>query len=222
MNLDLKIEQRIAEAAPYLELIPNVVIIHHLHTQSVVYMSSMGLRILNTTVQELRDLGKDYFPRYFNEEEANDYVPKILGLLERNNTEEQVSFFQQVRPSEEHEWTWYLSCTKIFQRDEEGRPLLTITTSTPVESEHYFTIKVDRLLQENAFLRQNTERFALLTIRERQILAEMARGRNSSEIALMLHISEDTIKTHRRNIKRKLQADNQYDLVRFAQAFDLL
>ena len=64
--------------------------------------------------------------------------------------------------------------------------------------------------------------FELLTRREKQVLALMARGSNASQIASVLHISEATASTHRRNIRKKLNADSTYDLTRFAQAFDLI
>jgi DNA-binding CsgD family transcriptional regulator len=64
--------------------------------------------------------------------------------------------------------------------------------------------------------------FALLTAREIEILKSIAIGKNSQEIAEELFLAEDTVKTHRRNIKRKIQVQNQFDLVLFAQAFDLL
>ena len=50
----------------------------------------------------------------------------------------------------------------------------------------------------------------------------MALGFNSSEIAGKLHISENTAATHRRNIKKKLNAESNYEITIFAQAFDLI
>ncbi len=92
-----RIEDKVLTASPALELLPGVVIIHHLHDSTVVYMSSSGLSRLRVTLQELKEMGKNYHARFFNESAAAEYVPQILGMLERNNDEETVSFFQQVR-----------------------------------------------------------------------------------------------------------------------------
>jgi hypothetical protein len=52
---------------------------------------------------------------------------KLLALLERNNDDETVSFFQQVKFPGNDDWSWHLSSTKIFMRDDTGKPSLTIT-----------------------------------------------------------------------------------------------
>jgi DNA-binding CsgD family transcriptional regulator len=202
--------------------IPAVIIVHDIRDSSVVYMSQRGLDNLGITMEEMRKIGTQYHDRFFNPEDAKDYVPKILGLLERNNNEEIISFFQQVRPSEDVDWSWHLSSTKILMRDKEGKPLLTITTAIPVDPKHHLTTKVERLLHENNFLRRNKQVFAGLTKREKEILRLMALGFNSGEIAEKLFISETTALTHRRNIKKKLNAQSSYDITKFAQAFDLI
>lgn len=50
----------------------------------------------------------------------------------------------------------------------------------------------------------------------------LARGESSADISKKLFISELTANTHRKNIKRKLKAETSYDLLKFAQAFDLI
>lgn len=201
---------------------PCVLIVHDITDSTVVYMSRWGVENLGTTLEAIRQLKTEYYDRYFNPEDAKDYVPKIFGLLERNNSDEFVTFFQQVRQSPEHEWRWYLSSTKILLRDGEGKPRLTVTLAVPVETIHPMASKVDRLLEENNFLRRHHHIFASLTRREREVLRLMALGVNSNEIAEQLHISEATASTHRRNIRNKINAQSPYDITRFAQAFDLI
>jgi DNA-binding CsgD family transcriptional regulator len=201
---------------------PGALIIYNLKTSGVEYMSEWGRTHLKVSMEELHQMGKAYHSRFFNPDDAKEYVPKILGLLERNNDDEFISCFQQVRPSPQHDWAWYLSSTKIFFRDEEGAPLLTLTMALPVDSQHHMAAKAERLLEENNFLRNQHHIFNELTRREKEILAMMAKGISSGEMACRLHISEMTATTHRRNIKRKLKIESNYDIIRFAQAFDLI
>lgn len=61
---------------------------------------------------------------------------------------------------------------------------------------------------------------ALLSIREREILALVAEGHQNLEIAHKLGISCRTVEFHRTNIKRKIGARNTADLVRYAISCD--
>ncbi|MES2061773.1 MAG: helix-turn-helix transcriptional regulator [Bacteroidota bacterium] len=202
--------------------LPCAVIVHDLRDWSVVYMSERGLKSLNTTLREITALSSgDYYKLYFNQEDAEDYVPKILALLERNNDDEMVTFFQQVRFPDKDEWNWHMSSVKIFMRDEAGKPSLTITIAVPIDAMHHMTAKAERLLQENNFLRQNYKKFSTLTRREKEVLAQMALGKSAVEIANTLYIAVTTAETHRKNIKQKLNAGT-YELMQYARAFDLV
>ena len=220
--LQKRIDAKIADLRKLDHDIPSVVIVHDLRDTSVIYMSSKGLKILGITMEELIAMGPEYHSRFFNAEDAKDYVPKIMGLLERNNDEEAISCFQQVKHAENNEWKWYLSCTKIFMQDETGNPLLTITTANLVDAQHHIAAKAERLLEENNFLRTNYHVFDSLTSREKEVLKLMAMGLSSVQMSKKLNISELTANTHRRNIKNKLNVETNYDITRYAQAFDLI
>ncbi len=58
--------------------------------------------------------------------------------------------------------------------------------------------------------------FEVLTPREREVLKLVAEGSNSREIAEILRISPQTVKTHRVNIMRKLDIHKVNDLVAYA------
>ncbi len=221
MGIEQRIEQRIMEVAGYLDDLPAITVIHNIQTWNVVYMCRKGLKLLDITMEGLIGLGKGYHDRYFDAEDSKVNVPKIFALLERNDNEEMISYFQQVKVRNK-EWQPWLSATRIYMRDDAGKPLLTITVTVPVDTQHNLSFKVERLLEENTFFREHTRAFASLSKREQQILRLMAQDKTSSGIAGNLHLSEDTVKTHRRNVKKKIGAQNQYDVVRFAQAFDLL
>lgn len=202
--------------------IPAIIIINDITNGSVRYMSKRGHENLGVSLDDLQRMGTEYHDRFFNPEDAKDYVPKILGLLERNNDDEILSFFQQVRRSPEHNWEWYLTSVKIFQRNEQGKPVSTICTAIPVDAQHHIAKKAQRLLEENNFLRANLHVFNTLTKREKEILGLMAKGLSSAIMANQLSISEKTAATHRKNIKRKLSAETTYDITRFAHAFNVI
>ncbi|HEU0112184.1 MAG TPA: helix-turn-helix transcriptional regulator [Flavisolibacter sp.] len=221
-ELQEKVREKIAVLQLFEKEIPAVFVVHDLTDFSVVYMSERGLNELQVNLEDIRLPNDEYHAKFFNEEDARIYVPKILGLIERNNSDELVSYFQQVRTAHNEDWVWHLSSTKIFLRNKDGKPLLTITMAVKVETEHPMASKVGRLLEEYNFLQRHIEIFETLTRREKEILKMMALGINSCEIAEKLHISEATANTHRRNIRNKIQAQNIYDITRFAQAFDLI
>lgn len=223
-ELDRKIAEKVAEIATVANHIPGVVVVHNIQRGlSVEYMCPRGLEQLGTTLEEIRALGPQYMERFFNQEEADDYVPKLIGgLLERNDDNEIVSFFQQVKLKNAEDWVWHLSTLKILMRDDTGVPLLTITIALKVEPDTHITPKVNRMLDESRFLRENVQAFAQLGKREQEILKMVVLGKSSTEIAEELFISEKTVNTHRRNLKVKLRVHSHYELSQFARAFDLI
>lgn len=221
-ELQEKTRQKIATLQQFEKEMPCVFVVHDIADFSVVYMSRRGREILGVTLEEIRLPSEEYHARYFNTDDAKQYLPKIRSLLENNREDEMVSYFQQVRPSPDHDWQWYLSSTRIFLRSCKGKPVLIITMAVPVDTIHPIGSKVDRLLEENSFLNGKQAIFDSLTRREKEILKLMALGVNSTEIAEKLHISEATANTHRRNIRSKINAQTNYDITRFAQAFDMI
>jgi FixJ family two-component response regulator len=76
-------------------------------------------------------------------------------------------------------------------------------------------IALDAARRANALVvKRNIERMETLTQREREILREVARGRLNKQIAFDLGISEVTVKLHRANVMRKMEASSIGELIR--------
>jgi len=78
-------------------------------------------------------------------------------------------------------------------------------------------IGIERDVAQRALARiakVHADRFATLTPRERQVMREVARGRLNKQIAFDLGISQITVKLHRGNVMRKMQAASVGELVR--------
>jgi DNA-binding NarL/FixJ family response regulator len=56
----------------------------------------------------------------------------------------------------------------------------------------------------------------VMSLRESEILACLAKGRSSKQIAQELSLSVRTVESHRQNIKRKLNLDGQAELIKYA------
>ncbi|TSE07873.1 response regulator transcription factor [Mesorhizobium intechi] len=67
---------------------------------------------------------------------------------------------------------------------------------------------------EAVIVKRNIERRETLTPREREVLREVARGRVNKQIAFDLGISEVTVKLHRGNVMRKMEAASIGELIR--------
>ena len=78
-------------------------------------------------------------------------------------------------------------------------------------------IEIDRGRRaESAILAELRQRFNSLTPREREVMALVAAGQLNKQIAAELELSEITVKVHRSQLMRKMQAKSLADLVRIA------
>jgi DNA-binding NarL/FixJ family response regulator len=79
-------------------------------------------------------------------------------------------------------------------------------------------VMAGRLLEEFARLRRDPAPApaAELTVREREVLEHVARGKSNKEIAAALAIAENTVKNHLKNILEKLHLENRVQAATFA------
>jgi FixJ family two-component response regulator len=75
--------------------------------------------------------------------------------------------------------------------------------------------------REKALVAGFRQRFAALTQREREVMGLVSAGRVNKQIAAELGISEATVKVHRGQIMRKMQATSLAQLVRIADMLGL-
>ncbi|MGF7035373.1 DNA-binding NarL/FixJ family response regulator [Paenibacillus mucilaginosus] len=73
-----------------------------------------------------------------------------------------------------------------------------------------------RLLKEFTSMKTVLPEKNPLTLREKEILECVARGRANKQISEELSISEHTVKNHLKNILQKLHLDNRVQLMRYA------
>ncbi|MCF8247792.1 MAG: response regulator transcription factor [Saprospiraceae bacterium] len=100
---------------------------------------------------------------------------------------------------------------------EHGKEELLEALECVMAGEKYFSEKLKNRLQSKQHqFSDDFQRKISLTDRETEILRLIVESYTNKEIGDKLFISEFTVQTHRRNLKRKLKAEHTADLVRFA------
>ncbi len=221
-SLNKVIAEKVAAIAAVADQIPGIVVIHDIRGLVVRYMSPMGLRILGVDMEALTAMGPDYHVRFFNPEDSKEYAPQIFDFIERNIPGDIISFFQQVRPSIAHPWSWYVCNMKILLRDREGMPILLISFVSPADPKQCETAQVKRLLEEKAFIKNNMAKFNQLTGKEKETLRLLALGETGEAVAKTLRISASIVDTHNKNIRKKLQTNSFAVLCQYAELFGLI
>jgi FixJ family two-component response regulator len=83
-------------------------------------------------------------------------------------------------------------------------------------------IKRDAAQRASAsIIKRNVTLLETLTQRECQVLSEVARGRINKQIAFDLGVSEATVKLHRANVLRKMQAASLGELIRIWESLPI-
>ncbi|MCG3729170.1 response regulator [Vibrio cincinnatiensis] len=90
-------------------------------------------------------------------------------------------------------------------KDTEPDELINLLKQAMLGDKAYSAIVAEYLLQR----RHQPDVFALLTDREAQILAEVAKGFRNKQIADRLFISESTVKVHMKSLLKKLQVPSR-------------
>ncbi|WP_160366791.1 response regulator transcription factor [Sphingobacteruim zhuxiongii] len=208
------------------EQIPAAIMMHELQGNipvGVSYMSPFGCNLLGTCAEEINELGFAYYEKYFIKEEVESSVAGIQNYVLEGDAHHQYSFFQQVRLRDSPEYKWFFTVCKLVQTSESSKSsnqLMII--STQVEGEGHMIDKVNKVLDDYDFVKQNYRKYASLTKREKEIITFIANGCSSKEIADHIYISVHTVNTHRKNILNKLESKTFAAFLKFAIAFDLI
>ena len=207
-------------------ILPASVMMHdmeNLQPLCVSYMNNWGCEHLGTSVNEINALGEAYYSKYFVKEESYAIFEGIGKYLHEADFDKQYNFFQRVKLHQEVDYKWFYSVCKLIKM-KEGCEIVDkmIMLSSPVEGIDLMISRVNKVLDEDIYMKNNYRIFASLTKREKVIISMIANGKSSKEMADELFISIHTINTHRKNIIQKTDCRSFAALLKFAMAFELL
>ena len=85
-----------------------------------------------------------------------------------------------------------------------------------IETAREALVDLEEYLTESAGARRFSRRSADLTDKEREVLAELAAGRTTEEVAQALHVSPRTVRSRLKNALRKMGARTREQAVAIA------
>ncbi len=220
--LDKKRRNGIISIADVGDLFPVGVIINSRSGENL-YMNAISEQTLGYAREETRELGENYTKVIqYDEEEARQTLNQIDVFFKHQDETKVLAQFQRLCPKHKKGYEWMYIASKLI-RDKPGEPAnKRLLIAAPVCQMGNMNRKVHRVLEENLYMKKNFKRFAALTKREKEVLALVAKGTESKEIAEILFVSYHTVLQHRKNITKKVEHRNFAELIQFAMAFDLV
>ena len=85
-----------------------------------------------------------------------------------------------------------------------------------------FLTSMEQIESDNEFTKNNLDQYNTLTFREIEVLKLIALGKTNKQIGKDLFIEESSVKSHRKNIKLKLNITSSFDIYQFARCFKLI
>lgn len=85
-----------------------------------------------------------------------------------------------------------------------------------------FLTFMKQIESDNQFAHDHLDQYNTLTFREIEVLKLIVRGYTNKQISQCLFIEESSVKSHRKNIKQKLNITSQFDIYQFARCFQLI
>lgn len=216
----MTLKEKIFTYSKEFQKLPGVTVIHDMNGFKPLFMTSNGLELLGLTIDELIAIKEDYQHLFFNGDFMGNYLRELRSMIEKDGSNETYTFFHQVKLKEE--FHWYAASIKVFHTAPDLRPTHTITYAVPLEDFEWTMKRAQRLMEETDFARKNLPKYAKLSRREKEVLALAGGGIRTNEMAETLNVSSDTVTSHLKSVRKKLEVQNSFELQEYARAYDLL
>lgn len=179
---------------------------------------------------------KKYFEAtgYELEEVRENWVEYVMNTIHPASVKSILSFLPAFYNKEHANRTTSFIQYARLKKQKNYSPLIVFTKPSCLPSERVLWLglmpenfgihkkKIEQVIKMDEFKLKHFCQFQSLTNREIEVLQLLSNGFNNPQIADKLFISRQTVETHRKNLKRKLDLKSLRDLMRYALAFDLI
>ncbi|MGI0106221.1 helix-turn-helix transcriptional regulator [Salinimicrobium sp. WS361] len=216
----MTVEEKISTFSEEFEKLPGITVINEIDGFKPLFMTSNGLELLGLTLDELVATRENYQNLFFKSNYISDYLESLESLIELEGLDETYTFFHQVKI--QGSFQWYAASIKVFHTEAHFQPTHTITCAVPLKDYEWTIKRAERLMEETDFARKNLEKYVKLSPREVETLGLAGKGIRTNVIAERLNISSDTVNSHLKSLRKKLEVSNSFELLEYARAYDLL
>ncbi|HRH49677.1 MAG TPA: helix-turn-helix transcriptional regulator [Panacibacter sp.] len=200
-----------------------------IYSESIIGMESLfpdQIKVyeLSTIEKSINENSPSLLDKHFYEPPCNELLKsliwEIVHFLKDQDQFAVYSFFYRSNKDASLEAEWFLSSSRLNKCDE-GFPKELVIFTYCLQSFGDIKKRLYQVLENNEFFKENFNKVANLTKREKEIIGLLAKGMSTAKIANMLFISVHTVNTHRKNINQKLVIKNIAGLLKFTDVFDL-
>lgn len=190
-----------------LDKLPALVYLSDNVTKTILWCNPYMEEVTGYTLDEIRNMGIEFFHTVMHPQS----FPKAIEAQARfKQAGEEFAGACRIRARNSEDWMWLYGIAVPFTYDDSGNVKEVVCcfmelkgADTPVQVLRAFF---------SLFQAQIKEPMDNLGKREKEILHHVLNGKQDAEIAGELFLSKDTIKTHKKNIRKKLGSEN-YDLL---------
>lgn len=145
---------------------------------------------------------------------------EVVDYLKNKKNGFVYSFFTKQIAKDANADSWQLCCCRL-NKDKDEKPAEVVIFTYNLDIVKDIKKRLYSVLENETFFKENLNKVAMLTKREKEIISFLSQGMSSKQIAVLSFTSVHTINTHRQHIIKKLGIQNFPALLKFADVFDL-
>jgi len=137
------------------ELIPGLFHINRKEDIALEFMNNRGCELFDKSVQDIANGGVELIMNITHPKTTEIVQPNLIKFYQENDDGSIISYFQKLKFEKDNDYNLYISTSKIYEKAG-GLVTVTIPVSSFVDVAH----KIEKVFDENLFMKQNFKRFA--------------------------------------------------------------
>lgn len=198
--------------------IPCTAVISRSEDIDIIYTNKRHQEVTGYSYEEVSNLGPEYLRNVIHPASLKSIRKFLPGFYKSRKTHQTKIFVQYVKRFGRSDYIPFVTFTKPPQQ----RKGLVVRLPVMVNEFDTASKQIEQIVQMDQFKMKNFKRFQTLSDREYEVLKLLANGCNNPEIADRLFVSRQTVETHRKHIKKKLDIKSYRDIVKYGFAFNLI